>query len=134
MRYIALFFIVLYSELHEIVGHGAMYYPMPWHATSDCTPDMSPHDCRFALKIEYPEGQECTQNSTTNGCSQSCRCCLNSLVNKTFFQATFLQQYEIKKFDHFQNLPPLHSARAVTCFVLHNLHPTFKQPPGTILA
>ena len=48
-----------------------MYYPMPWHATSDCTPDMSPHDCRFALKIEYPEGQECTQNSTTNGCSQS---------------------------------------------------------------
>jgi len=71
MRYFAPFFVVLFSELHEIVGHGAMYYPMPWHATSDCTPDMSPHDCRFALKIEYPEGQECTQNSTTNGCSQS---------------------------------------------------------------
>merc|ERR1712121_582358 len=38
MRYISLFCFVLFSELHEIMGHGAMYYPMPWHATSDCTP------------------------------------------------------------------------------------------------
>ena len=48
-----------------------MYYPMPWHATSDCTPDMSPHDCKFALKIDYPPGEECTHNSSTNGCSRS---------------------------------------------------------------
>ena len=48
-----------------------MYYPMPWHATSDCTPDMSPHDCKFAMKITYPPGEECTHNSTTNGCSAS---------------------------------------------------------------
>merc|ERR1712227_124163 len=71
MRYISLFCFVLYSELHEIMGHGAMYYPMPWHATSDCTPDMSPHDCKFALKIDYPPGEECTHNSSTNGCSRS---------------------------------------------------------------
>lgn len=26
---------------------GAMYFPNPWWATSECTPDMSPDDCKF---------------------------------------------------------------------------------------
>ena len=29
---------------------GATYYPMPWHATSECTADMSPADCEFKLQ------------------------------------------------------------------------------------
>ena len=44
---------------------------MVWHATSECTPDMSPHDCKFTLKVPDPPGGEtCTHNSTTNGCSR----------------------------------------------------------------
>ena len=46
---------------HEFIS-GAMYYPSPWHATSDCTPDMSPDDCKFELKIP---------NNCTGRCSKS---------------------------------------------------------------
>ena len=42
---------------------------MVWHATSECTPDMSPHDCKFTLKVPEPPEEKCTHNSTTNGCS-----------------------------------------------------------------
>ena len=35
-----------------------MYLPSPWHATSDCTPEMSPKDCKFDLKV--PAWPDCT--------------------------------------------------------------------------
>jgi len=44
--------------LQNVIGHGAMYLPSPWHATSDCTPEMSPKDCKFDLKV--PAWPDCT--------------------------------------------------------------------------
>jgi len=32
-------------------GHGEMYYPTPWHATSVCSSENSPHDCKFEMKV-----------------------------------------------------------------------------------
>ena len=54
-------FNLIYKILNEFIS-GAMYYPSPWHATSDCTPDMSPDDCKFELKIP---------NNCTGRCSRS---------------------------------------------------------------
>ena len=71
--FINLMFFLLVNLFHLIKCWivGAMYYPMVWHATSECTPDMSPHDCKFTLKVPDPPGGEtCTHNSTTNGCSR----------------------------------------------------------------
>merc|ERR1712131_441633 len=71
MRHFALYSLALFFNFYDTEGHGAMYYPMDWHATSECTPDMSPHDCKFTLKVPDPPGEEtCTHNSTTNGCSR----------------------------------------------------------------
>jgi len=71
MRHFALYSLALFFNFYDTEGHGAMYYPMVWHATSECTPDMSPHDCKFTLKVPDPPGGEtCTHNSTTNGCSR----------------------------------------------------------------
>ena len=38
-----------------------MYYPSPWHATSDCTPDMSPADCKFDLNVPNNCTGRCTK-------------------------------------------------------------------------
>ena len=31
---------------------GAMYYPNPWPATHECTPDMGPGACKFNLNLK----------------------------------------------------------------------------------
>ena len=43
-----------------------MYYPSPWHATSECTPDtMYPKQCKFEMK---DKSQTCVAGS--NGCNR----------------------------------------------------------------
>ena len=43
-----------------------MYYPSPWHATSECNPDtMYPKECKFELK---DKSQKCEHGS--NGCNR----------------------------------------------------------------
>ena len=44
-----------------------MYYPSPWHATSECTPNtMPPRECKFDMWVE---ANGCTHGS--NGCSRT---------------------------------------------------------------
>ena len=43
-----------------------MYYPSPWHATSECTPDtMYPKQCKFEM---IDKSQKCVKGS--NGCNR----------------------------------------------------------------
>jgi len=55
-------------------GHGSMYSPSPWWATSDCSPNEQKFvDCKFGLSVPKPELKEdrCFKDETTNGCSRS---------------------------------------------------------------
>jgi len=39
MKYLAISILSCFFFVQEAWGHGAMYYPMPWWATKDCSPD-----------------------------------------------------------------------------------------------
>merc|ERR1712029_1065059 len=55
-------------------GHGSMYSPSPWWATSDCSPNEQKFvECKFGLSVPKPELKEdrCFKDETTNGCSRS---------------------------------------------------------------
>merc|ERR1712204_134089 len=55
--------LVVFIYVNNVWGHGAMYYPSPWHATSECTPDtMYPKQCKFELK---DKSQKCV-----DGCNR----------------------------------------------------------------
>ena len=45
---------------------GAMYYPSPWHATSDCTPEMSPKACKFDLRVPSNCTGRCSRTASKN--------------------------------------------------------------------
>ena len=59
-------FNLIYKILNEFIS-GAMYYPSPWHATSDCTPDMSPKDCKFDLKVPSDCTGRCSRTAYLKG-------------------------------------------------------------------
>ena len=50
-------FIILTSSacIQQILGHGYMYHPSPWHNTNDCSPDESPYKCKWGLQIPLPD-------------------------------------------------------------------------------
>merc|ERR1712045_191493 len=55
-------------------GHGSMYYPSPWWASSDCEPNAQKFtSCKFGLQVPKPEDKEdrCFKDETTNGRSRS---------------------------------------------------------------
>merc|ERR1712008_187332 len=70
MKYLAISSIFCFFLVQEALGHGAMYYPNPWWATSECTIDMLPDTCDFGL--EPPQ----------TGCTDRCR---KSMGLTTFF-------------------------------------------------
>jgi len=57
MKYLAISILFCFFLVQEALGHGAMYYPNPWWATSQCTPDESPESCKFDLE---PPPTDCT--------------------------------------------------------------------------
>jgi len=57
MKYLAISSIFCFFLVQEALGHGAMYYPNPWWATSECTIDMLPDTCEFGLE---PPKTDCT--------------------------------------------------------------------------
>jgi len=65
MRYLILSVTGLFLVINGIWGHGAIYYPPPWTATSDCNPEMSPKLCKHDRKIPPTN---CTVGS--NACSR----------------------------------------------------------------
>jgi len=62
----ALVSIAFYLRIQGILGHGAMYFPNPWHTTKFCNIQENPHDCWFDLKVP-DEG--CTPGG--HGCSNT---------------------------------------------------------------
>jgi len=51
MKYLAISILFCFFLVQEALGHGAMYFPNPWWATGECSPDMSPEACKFDLKL-----------------------------------------------------------------------------------
>ena len=65
---------------------GATYYPMPWHATSECRADMSPADCEF--KLQASREKQCTVKHHTDIINFACMTwnfALHFLQNSTPF-------------------------------------------------
>jgi len=62
-------FLALSLRVLGVFGHGAMYYPNPWHTSKGCTIDESPHDCWFDMKVHDGWMDDCTVGS--NGCSNT---------------------------------------------------------------
>jgi len=51
MKYLAFSSYLCFFLVQQALGHGAMYYPSPWWATSECSPDLNPESCEFNLKL-----------------------------------------------------------------------------------
>jgi len=57
MKYLAISILFCFFLVQEALGHGAMYYPNPWWATTHCTTDESPESCKYDLE---PPPTDCT--------------------------------------------------------------------------
>merc|ERR1711862_367682 len=69
---ILLLFIGLYFGFDAVSGHGSMYIPSPWHATSYCDKSMDPKNCEFGLVVPETEDYKCKMTARGpvqgNGC------------------------------------------------------------------
>ena len=43
--------VVSIACIQTALGHGQMYYPAPWHATNDCSPNGSPFNCDYLAQV-----------------------------------------------------------------------------------
>jgi len=70
MKSLAISILLYFILVQEAFGHGAMYYPNPWWATKECSPDENPESCGFDM------------NAGSFGCEGRCR---NSMGLTAFF-------------------------------------------------
>ena len=76
-------FLTLSLRVLGVFGHGAMYYPNPWHTSKGCTIDDSPHDCWFDMKVHDGWMDDC-KVGVNGGNPEGC-----DYEGQVFFQCQF---------------------------------------------
>lgn len=68
-----IFLFTFTSIIHMNLGHGHMYYPLPWHASNDCGPEKIPSECEYDLMVPLPEKNRCMESINPNDDFDMCQ-------------------------------------------------------------
>merc|ERR1712227_1092839 len=94
---ILLLFIGLYFGFDAVSGHGSMYIPSPWHATSDCDKSMDPKNCEFSLVVPETEDYKCTMTAKGQWPGGPGGCSRNAGFTFWFTNYTTVEEFNIPK-------------------------------------
>merc|ERR1711982_223167 len=94
---ILLLFIGLYFGFDAVSGHGSMYIPSPWHATSDCDNSMDPKNCEFGLVVPETEDYKCKMTARGQWPGGPGGCSRNAGFTFWFTNYTTVEEFNIPK-------------------------------------